>query len=59
MLVGSKPLRILVKQFTKFSSVNCNKFPDTSVKEFRHGSEQRTDILNIFFDSEYNINYCI
>jgi hypothetical protein len=27
------------------------------IKEFRHVSQQRTDMLNIFYDSEYNINY--
>jgi hypothetical protein len=26
-------------------------------KEFRHVSQQRADILNIFYDGEYNINY--
>jgi hypothetical protein len=28
--------------------MNCNKFPNICLKEFRHISQQRTDILNIF-----------
>jgi hypothetical protein len=51
--------RIFVKQFTTFSNVNCNKFPKICLKEFRHVSQQRADILNIFYDGEYNINYYI
>jgi hypothetical protein len=27
------------------------------LKEFRNVSQQRADILNIFYDDEYNINY--
>jgi hypothetical protein len=51
--------RIRVKQFTTFSNVNCNRFPEICLKEFRHVSQQRVDILNIFYDGEYNINYYI
>jgi hypothetical protein len=29
------------------------------LKEFRHVSQQRADILNIFYDGEYNMNYYI
>jgi uncharacterized circularly permuted ATP-grasp superfamily protein len=29
------------------------------LKELRHVSQQRADILNIFYDGEYNINYYI
>jgi hypothetical protein len=39
--------------------MNCNKFPKICLKEFRHVSQQRADILNIFYDGEYNINYYI
>jgi hypothetical protein len=28
-------------------------------KEFRHDSQQGADILNTFYDGEYNINYYI
>jgi hypothetical protein len=28
--------RIFMKQFTTFSNVNCNKFPETCLKEMRH-----------------------
>jgi hypothetical protein len=48
-----------VKQFKTFRNVNCNKFPEICLKEFRHVSQQREDILNIFYDGEYNINYYI
>jgi hypothetical protein len=41
------------------SALNCNKFPEICLKEFRHVSQQRADILNIFYDSEYNMNYYI
>jgi hypothetical protein len=51
--------RIFVKQFTTFSKVNCNKFPEIYLKEIRHVSQQRADILNIFYDGEYSINYYI
>jgi hypothetical protein len=51
--------RIFVKQFTTFSNVNCNKFPEICLQEFRLVSQQRVDILNIFYDGEYNISYCI
>jgi hypothetical protein len=51
--------RIFMKQFTTFSNVNCNKFSKICLKEFRHVSQQRADILNIFYDGEYNINYYI
>jgi hypothetical protein len=37
--------------------LNCNKFPEICLKEFRHVSQQSADILNIFYDGEYNINY--
>jgi hypothetical protein len=36
-----------------------HKFPEICLKEFRHVSQQRADILNIFYDVEYNINYYI
>jgi hypothetical protein len=49
--------RIFLKQFTTFSNVNCNKFLEICLQEFRHVSQQRADILNIFYDGEYNINY--
>jgi hypothetical protein len=39
--------------------VNCNKFPEICLKDFRHVSQQRADILIIFCDAEYNINYYI
>jgi hypothetical protein len=48
-----------LKQFTTFSNMNCNKFPEICLKEFRHVSQQWIDILNIFYDGEYNINYYI
>jgi hypothetical protein len=51
--------KIFVKQFTTFSNVNCNKFSEICLKEFIHVSQQRADILNIFYDGEYNINYYI
>jgi hypothetical protein len=51
--------RIFLKQFATFSNVNCNKFPEFCLKEFRHVSQQRADILNIFLDGEHNINYYI
>jgi hypothetical protein len=51
--------RIFMKQFTTFGNVNCNKFPKICLKEFRHVSQQRADILSIFYDGEYNINYYI
>jgi hypothetical protein len=51
--------RIFVKQFTTLSNVNCNKFPEICLKEFRYVSQQRADILNIFYGSEYSINYDI
>jgi hypothetical protein len=44
---------------TKFSNVNYNKFPKICLKEFRHVSQQKADILNIFYDGEYSINYHI
>jgi hypothetical protein len=31
--------------------VNCNKLP-----KFKHVSQQRADIFNIFYESEYHIN---
>jgi hypothetical protein len=49
--------KILVKKFTTFSNVKCNKFPEICLREFRHVSQQRTDILNTFYDGEDNINY--
>jgi hypothetical protein len=33
-----------VKQFTTFSNVNCNKFPEICLKEFRLVSQQTADI---------------
>jgi hypothetical protein len=39
--------------------VNCKKFPEICLKELRHISQQRADILNIFYDGEYSINYYI
>jgi hypothetical protein len=51
--------RIFVKQFATFSKVNCNKCPEICLKEFRHVSQEGADILNIFHDGEYNINYDI
>jgi hypothetical protein len=48
-----------VKQFTTFSNVNCNKFPEICLKEFRYASEQMADILNIFYEGEYSINHLI
>jgi hypothetical protein len=48
-----------VKKFTTFSNMNCNKFPENCLKEVRHVSQQRADILNIFYDGEYRFNYCI
>jgi hypothetical protein len=44
--------RMFVKQFITFSNVNCNKFPKICLKEFRHVSQQRADLLNIFYDGE-------
>jgi hypothetical protein len=29
------------------------------LKEFRHVSQQRADILNIFYDGDYSMNYYI
>jgi hypothetical protein len=29
------------------------------LKEFRHVSQQRADIFNIFYDGKYNLNYYI
>jgi hypothetical protein len=40
--------RIFVKLFTTFSNANCTKFPEICLIEFRHVSQQRTDIFNIF-----------
>jgi hypothetical protein len=51
--------RIFVKQFTAFSNVNCNKFPEIYLKEFRHVSQQKVDILNISHDDKHNIDYYI
>jgi hypothetical protein len=53
--------RIAVKQFTKFSNMNCKNFPKIYLKEFRHVSQQRVGILklNIIYDDEYDISYCI
>jgi hypothetical protein len=51
--------RIFAKQFTTFSNVNCNKFPEISLKKFRHVSQQRADVLKTIYDGEYNINYYI
>jgi hypothetical protein len=51
--------RIFVKQFTVFSILNCKRFPEMCLKEIRHVSQQRVDILNIFYGGEYNINYYI
>jgi hypothetical protein len=48
-----------MKQFTTFSNVDCNKFPELCLKEFRHVSQQMADIFNIFHDVKYNINYYI
>jgi hypothetical protein len=45
-----------VKQFTAFSNVNWNKFPEMCLKKFRHVSQQRADILNIIYDGEYSIH---
>jgi hypothetical protein len=38
-----------------FSNVNCSEFPEICLKEFRLVSQQRVDILNIFYDGEYKI----
>jgi hypothetical protein len=38
----------------KFSKVNYKKFSDIYLKEFRHVSQQMVDILNIFYNDEYN-----
>jgi hypothetical protein len=46
-----------MKRFITFCNVNCNKFPEICLKEYIHVSQQRTNILNIFYDGEYNINY--
>jgi hypothetical protein len=51
--------RIFMKQLTTFSNMNCKKFPEVCLKEFVHASQQRADILNIFYDGEYSINYYI
>jgi hypothetical protein len=51
--------RIFVKQFATFRNVNSKKFSENCLKEFRHVSQQRADILNILYDDEYNINYYI
>jgi hypothetical protein len=51
--------RIFMKQFTTFNNVNCNKFPEICLREFRRVSQQRVDILNIIYDGEYNIYYYI
>jgi hypothetical protein len=42
-------------------SATCiaTSFPKSVQKEFRHVSQQRADILNIFYDGECNINYYI
>jgi hypothetical protein len=48
-----------VKQHATFSNANCKKFLKICLKEFRHVLQQRADILNIFYDGEYNINYHI
>jgi hypothetical protein len=39
--------------------VNCNKFPEICLKEFRYVSQQKANIFNIFYDGEHNINYYI
>jgi hypothetical protein len=44
---------------TDKSDVTCNKFPEIYLKEFWHVSQQKADILNIFYNGEYNINYYI
>jgi hypothetical protein len=41
------------------TNVNCKKFPELCLKQFRHVSQQRVDNLNIFYDGEYNVNYYI
>jgi hypothetical protein len=46
------------EQFTTFSNMNCNKFSKICLKEFRHFSQEKAGILNIY-DGEYNINYYI
>jgi hypothetical protein len=46
-----------VKQFTIFGNIICSKFPEIFLKDFRHVSQQMADILKIFYDGEYNINY--
>jgi hypothetical protein len=51
--------RLSMKQFTTFSKVNCNNFPEICLKEFRHVSHQKAGILNIFCDGEYSISYYI
>jgi hypothetical protein len=48
----------ICEQFTTFSNVNY-KFPEICLREFRHVSKQRADILNIFYDGKYDINYYI
>lgn len=42
-----------------FSNVNLQQFPEVCLKELRHVSQQKMDILNIFYDGEYNNNYYI
>jgi hypothetical protein len=51
--------RICVEQFTTFNNVDCIRFLKICLKEFRHVSQQSVDILNIFYDGEFNINYYI
>jgi hypothetical protein len=41
-------------QHRELQQVSRNLF-----KNFRHVSQQRADILNIFYDGEYSIHYCI
>jgi hypothetical protein len=40
-------------------AVNIIQQCEICLKEFRHVLQQRADILNIFYDDEYNINYYI
>jgi hypothetical protein len=40
------------------SNVNCKKYPEICLKEFRHISQQRAEILDTYYD-EYKNNYYI
>jgi hypothetical protein len=40
-------------------NIQQREFPKICLKEFRHVTQQRADIMNVFYDGEYNINYYI